>query len=36
MDEYIQRYLNYVRQVNTGSEHTEDAYHRDLCGLKIF
>lgn len=36
MDEYIQRYLNYVRQVNTGSEHTEDAYHRDLLRFKDF
>ncbi len=30
MDEYVQRFLNYIVTVNSGSENTKEAYGRDL------
>lgn len=30
MDERVKRFLDYITQINTGSEHTRDAYERDL------
>lgn len=30
MNEWISKFLNYIRQINTDSIHTQDAYRRDL------
>ncbi|MEF9920107.1 MAG: tyrosine recombinase [Erysipelotrichaceae bacterium] len=30
MEEYLERFLNYHQQINTGSLHTLDAYRRDI------
>ena len=36
MDEQIERFLNYISQINTNSEHTRDAYERDLHKFRDF
>lgn len=30
MEELLERFLNYITQINSGSEHTRDAYQRDI------
>lgn len=36
MDEKIVRFLSYISQINNGSEHTYDAYQRDLQKFKAY
>lgn len=36
MDEKVKRFLDYITQINTGSEHTRDAYERDLMKFAEF
>ena len=36
MEEYLERFLNYTAQRNTGSKHTLDAYRRDLEQFFLF
>lgn len=36
MNEQIERFLNYIAQTNTNSEHTQDAYRRDLIKFVEF
>ena len=36
MNEQIERFLNYISHINTNSEHTRDAYERDLQKFRDF
>lgn len=36
MDEKVKRFLDHITQINTGSEHTRDAYERDLMKFAEF
>lgn len=36
MEELLERFLNYITQVNSGSAHTQDAYRRDISEFITF
>ncbi len=36
MNEYVERFLNYTRQRNSGSDHTAEAYQRDIEEFQAF
>ena len=36
MNEWIDKFLDYIASANTNSEHTRDAYQRDLNHFQTF
>ena len=36
MNKLIERYIDYISQINSNSEHTKDAYTRDLIHFKDY